>query len=163
MLWVELGKLRKAKNSKRKRVIYQSRVDSLKDKELHEKYQEALESEVDIFVEKLSNYRKSSTSNVESVRKALSEWEKVVCRVARDVIGKKRIVCADGRSVRWWDEELREMVIDRRACHKRVMEGNKEAWSEYCTKSKLLKQKIREKRRIQNESYMQSINESYKK
>ena len=83
------------------------------------------------------------------------------CRVARDVIGKKRIVC--GRSVRWWDEELREMVIDRRSCHKRVMEGNKEAWSEYCTKRKLLKEKIREKRRIQNESYMQSVNESYKK
>ena len=34
LLWVELGKVRKAKNSKRKRVIYQWRVDSLKDKEL---------------------------------------------------------------------------------------------------------------------------------
>ena len=88
----------------------------MKDKELREKYQEALESEVDIFVEKLSNYRKSSTSNVKSVRKALSEWEEVVSRVARsrDVIGKKCIVC--GYSVRWWDEELREMVIDRCAC-----------------------------------------------
>ena len=78
LLWVELGKVRKAKNSKRKRVLYQWRVDGLKDKELREKYQEALESEVDIFVKKLSNYRKSSTSNVESVRKALSEWEEVV-------------------------------------------------------------------------------------
>ena len=76
------------------------------------------------------------------------------------MIGEKRIVC--GCSVRWWDEELREMVIDRRACHKQVMEGNKEAWSEYCMKRKLLKEKIREKR-IKNESYMQSINESYKK
>ena len=54
-------------------------------------------------------------------------------------------------------------VIDRRACHKRVMEGNKEAWSECCTKRKLLKEKIREKRRILNDSYMQSINESYGK
>ena len=60
-------------------------------------------------LKKLSNDRKSSTSNVESVRKALSEWEKVVSRVARDVIGKKRIVC--GRSVRWWDEEMREMCM----------------------------------------------------
>ena len=91
----------------------------------------------------------------------MSEWEEIVSRVAREVICKKHIVC--GHSVRWWDEELREMVIDRRACHKRVMERNKEAWSEYCTKCKLLKEKIREKRRIQNESYMQSINESYKK
>ena len=79
------------------------------------------------------------------------------------MIGEKRIAC--GHSVRWWDEELREIVIDRRACHKRVMEGNKEAWSEYCMKCKLLKEKIREKRRILNESYMymQSINESYRK
>ena len=70
LLWrVELRKVRKAKNSKRKRVIYQWRVDSLKDKKLREKYQESLESEVDIFVKKLSNYRKSSTLNVESVRK----------------------------------------------------------------------------------------------
>ena len=70
-----------------------------------------------------------------------------------------------GRSVRWWEEELREIVTDRRACHKRVMEGNtEEAWSEYCMKRKLLKEKIREKRRILNESaYMQSINESYRK
>ena len=59
---------------------------------------------------------------------------KVVSRIARDVIGEKRIVC--GCSVRLWDEELREMVIDRRACHKRVMEGNKGAWSEYCMKRK---------------------------
>ena len=74
LLWVELGEVRKAKKSKRKRVIYRWRIYSLKGKELREKYQEALESEVDIFMEKLSNYRKSSTSNVESVRKALSEW-----------------------------------------------------------------------------------------
>ena len=52
------------------------------------------------------------------------------------------------RSVRWWDEELREIVIDRRACHKQVIEGNKEACSEYCMKCKLLKEKIREKRRM---------------
>ena len=32
LLWVELGKVRKAKSSKRKRVVYQWRVDSLKDK-----------------------------------------------------------------------------------------------------------------------------------
>ena len=50
-----------------------------------------------LFVEKVINCRKSSTSNVESVRKALSDWEKVVSRVMRDVIGKKCIV--SGRSV----------------------------------------------------------------
>ena len=43
------------------------------------------------------------------------------------------------------------------------MEGNKEAWSEYCIKCKLLKEKIREKRTILNEYCMQSSNESYRK
>ena len=87
-VWVELRKVRKAKKSEERELYISAwRVDSLKDKELREKYQEALElSEVDIFVEKLSSYRKSSTSNVENVRKALSEWKKVVSTVARDVI-----------------------------------------------------------------------------
>ena len=38
-----------------------------------------------------------------------------------------------------------------------MLEGNKEDWSKYCIKCKLLKQKIGEKRRVLNESYMQSI------
>ena len=93
----------------------------------------------------------------------MSEWEKELqcSRVAREVIGEKHIVC--GCFVRGWDEELREMVIGRYACLKQVLEGNKEAWSKYCMKHKLFKEKIREKRRIQNESYMQSINVSYRK
>ena len=45
-----------------------------------------------------------------------------------------------GCSVRWWDEELRELVIGRHACH--MSNGrNKETWSEYCMKCKLLNRK----------------------
>ena len=44
-----------------------------------------------------------------------------------------------------------------------MLEDNKEAWSEYCMKHKLLKENVREKRRILNEPYMQSINKSYRK
>ena len=46
----------------------------------------------------------------------------MVSWVARDVISEKHEVC--GCSIRWWDEELRKMVTDRRACHKGVMERN---------------------------------------
>ena len=41
LLWVELGKVKKPRCDRKKRVIYQWRVDALKDKELREKYQEA--------------------------------------------------------------------------------------------------------------------------
>ena len=90
---------------------------------------------------------------------ALSEWEKVVNRVAREIVGRKRIVC--GRSVSWWDDELRGMVRERRACHKRVLEGSVDAWNEYCEKHRALKSKIREKRKLLHDSYMKNINESY--
>ena len=118
--------------TKKNRVIYQWRVDALKDKELREKYQEALKLEVDLFTEKLHNYKMTCTSGIDTVKMALSEWEKVVNRVAREIVGRKRIVC--GHSVSWWDDELRGMVRERHACHKRVLEGSVDAWNEYCEK-----------------------------
>ena len=53
---------------------------------------------------------------------------------------RKRIVC--GRSVSWWDNKLRGMVRERRACHKRVLEGSADVWNEYCEKCRVLKSKI---------------------
>ena len=99
------------------------------------------------------------TSGIDTVKMALSEWEKVVNRVARRIIDRKRIVC--GRSVSWWDDELRGMVRERRACHKRVLEGSVDAWNDYCEKHRVLKSKIREKRKLLHDSYMKNINESY--
>ena len=71
---------------------------------------------------------------------ALSEWEKVVSRVAREIVGRKRIVC--GLSVSWWDNELRGMVRERCACYKKVLERSVDAWNEYCEKRRILKSKI---------------------
>ena len=34
---------------------------------------------------------------------------------------------------------------ERRACHKRVLEGSVDAWNKYCEKRRVLKSKIREK------------------
>ena len=97
------------------------------------------------------------TSGIDTVKMALSEWEKVVNRVARRIIDRKRIAC--GRSVSWWDDELRGMVRERHACHKRVLEGSVDAWNECCEKRRVLKSKIRDKRKLLHDSYMRSINE----
>ena len=59
----------------------------------------------------------------------------------------------------WWDDELRGMVRERRACHKRVLEGSEDALNEYCEKRRVLKGKIRDKRKLLHNSYMKNINE----
>ena len=99
--------------------------------------------------------------HIDTVKMALSEWVEVVNRVARKIVGRKRIVC--GRSVSWWDDELRGiyMMRERCACHKKVLEGSVDAWNEYCGKRRVLKSKIREKRKLLHDSYMKNINESY--
>ena len=50
---------------------------------------------------------------------------------------------------------------ERRACHKRVLEGSVDAWNKYCEKRRVLKSKIREKRKLLHDSNMKNINESY--
>ena len=42
------------------------------------------------------------------VNEVLSEWESIVNKVAKSVIGEKLIVC--GKSVNWWDEEIKDKI-----------------------------------------------------
>ena len=62
-----------------------------------------------------------------SVQEAVHEWEDIVNRVAKSVVGEKMIVC--GKSARWWDNEIEN---SRRKVYKRVVSGRKELWDEYC-------------------------------
>ena len=73
-----------------------------------------------------------------------SKWEKVVDKAATMSLGHKLIIC--GKSVGWWDEELRQLVKDRQACFAQglVQDSN---WSNYLRISKEFKLKIKEKRK----------------
>ena len=42
-----------------------------------------------------------------------------------------------------------------------MLEGSVDAWNEYCEKSRVIKNKIREKRKLLRDSYMRNVNESY--
>ena len=72
-----------------------------------------------------------------------SKWEKVVDKAASKALGRKLIIC--GRSVNWWDEELRQLVKDRRTCCAQSLVNNSK-WNDYLIIRKELKQKIREKK-----------------
>ena len=96
----------------------------------------------------------------ELVRRMASKWEKVVDKAASLTLGRKLIIC--GRSVRWWDEELRQMVRDRRDCSAKGLNKDNN-WNEYLRLRKELKQKIREKRKICREEFMANVNSNYRK
>ena len=75
------------------------------------------------------------------VQEVVHEWEDIVNRVAKSVVGEKKIVC--GKSARWWDNEI---INCRREVYKKVISGRKELWDDYCRLRKEIKEAVREKK-----------------
>ena len=104
---LELG--RTAKNSrKQKRTIRQWRLDKFGDDVVREKYYR-------------QPFQRELVRGNELVEGVLKEWESIVNRVARDTVGEKVIVCS--RSVRWWDDEIKAKIEQRRQLYKRMVRG----------------------------------------
>ena len=57
-----------------------------------------------------------------------SKQKKVVDKVALTTLVRKLIIC--GRSVSWCDEEIRQLVKDRKACFAQGLD-NDSNWSDY--------------------------------
>ena len=47
----------------------------------------------------------------------IAEWEKLVKEGATKVLGRKMIVCK--QAVKWWDQELRVAIDERREVHRK--------------------------------------------
>ena len=80
----------------------------------------------------------------ELVEGVLKEWENIVNRVARDTVGEKVIVC--GRSVRWWDDEIKAKIEQRRQLYKRMVRGQEGLWDEYNKLRREVKHLVMEKK-----------------
>ena len=76
----------------------------------------------------------------ESVNHKLEEGKKGY----DSVNGEKMIVCR--RSVRWWDNEIKEKISLRRELYKKVINGREDLWDEYCRLHKEVKELVREKK-----------------
>ena len=74
----------------------------------------------------------------------LREWESIVNRVAKREMGEKLIVC--GKSARWWDSEVKDKINSRRKLYKSMLDGNVDAWEDYCKLWKEVKDLIRKKK-----------------
>ena len=75
------------------------------------------------------------------VQEVVHEWEVIVNRVAKSVVGEKTIVC--GKSARWWDNDK---INRRREVYKKVVSDRKELWDEYCRLHKEVEEAVREKK-----------------
>ena len=160
LVWFELGRNFTKSRKKARRILYKWRIDRLQDKEIRDEYQVELGLQACDFFETLDDLNREKVVEEELVRRMASKWEKVVEKAALKALGRKLIVC--GRSVNWWDEELRQLVKDRRACFSRGI-GSDNNWKEYLIIRKELKQKIREKKKTCREELMAKVNSNYRK
>ena len=51
-----------------------------------------------------------------------------------------------GRAVRWWNDEIKAKVEQRRELYKRILRGEDELWEEYVRLRKEVKQLVTEKK-----------------
>ena len=160
LVWFELGRNFAKSRKKVKRILYKWRLDRLQDKEIRSEYQVELGLQACDFFQTLDDLYREKIGEEELVRRMASKWEKVVDKAASKALGRKLIIC--GRSVNWWDEELRQLVKDRRACFSQGI-SNDSNWKEYLLIRKELKEKIREKRKICREEFMANVNNNYRK
>ena len=138
---MEIGRVTK-RGKKVKRVLRRWRLERFDDVKVKVTYQKALQDEVLGFTEKVESGMKGKSL----VQEVVHEWEDIVNRVAKSVVGEKTIVC--GKSARWWDNEINDKVNSRREVYKKVISGRKELWDEYCRLHKEVKEAVREKKSL---------------
>ena len=64
----------------------------------------------------------------ELVSGVLEDWESIVNRAAKAEVQEKVVVC--GRAARWWDDEIKAKIEQRRELYKRILRGEDELWEE---------------------------------
>ena len=105
-----------------KRVLRIWRLERFDDVKVTVSYQKALQAEVLGFTEMKGDLL---------FQEVVHEWEDIINRVAKSVVGEKTIVC--GKSARWWDNDK---ISHRRKVYKKVVSGRKELWDDYVSKSR---------------------------
>ena len=112
LVWMEIGRVTK-RGKKVKCVLRRWRLERFDDVKV---YQKALQDEVLGFMESVSQKVESGMKGEPLVQEVVHEWEDIVNRVAKSVVGEKTIVC--GKSARWWDNDK---INRRREVYKTVL------------------------------------------
>ena len=139
-VWMEIGRVTD-RGKKVKGVLRRWHLERFLDVKVRVTYQKALQAEVLGFLESVSQKVESGMKGEPLVQGVVHEWEDIVNRIGKSVVGEKTIVC--GKSARWWDNDK---INRRREVYKKVVSGRKELWDEYCRLRKEVKEAVREKK-----------------
>ena len=83
-----------------------------------------MEAEVEAFSESIRERVSEGMRGSGLVKTAVEKWEQVVKKVASAEVGEKVIVC--GRAVRWWDDEIKQKIEERREVYRKILRGQGE-------------------------------------
>ena len=120
-----------------------------------------MRAEVESFSDSIREKVVQGMKGRELVSEVLEDWESIVNRVAKAEVGEKVVVC--GRAARWWDDEIKAKIEQRRKLYKRILRGEDELWEEYVRLRKEVKQLVTEKNlQIRNE-VVDKANSDYEK
>ena len=92
LVWMEIGRVTK-RGEKVKRVLRRWRLERFDDVKVRVTYQKALQAEVLGFTESISQKVESGMKGEPLVQEVVHEWEDIVNRVTKSVVGEKTIVC----------------------------------------------------------------------
>ena len=106
-----------------------------------------MRAEVESFSDSIREKVVQGMRGRELVSEVLEDWESIVNRVAKAEVGEKVVVC--GRVARWWDDEIKARIEQRRELYKRILRGEDGLWEEYVRLQKEIKQLVTEKQ-LQN-------------
>ena len=143
LVWLELGRVAKSCR-KQKRTIRKWRLDRFAEDGVKGKYCQALRAEVESFSDSIQEKVVQGMRGRELVSEVLEDWESIVNRVAKAEVEEKVVVC--GRAARWWDDEIKAKIEQRRELYKRILRGEDGLWEEYVRLRKEVKQLVTEKK-----------------
>ena len=87
-----------------------------------------MKSDVESFSESIREKVSEGISGSGLVSAVVEEWEQVVKTVAKAEVGENVVVC--GRAVRWWHDEIKQKIEQRRNAYKKTLEGQDNLWEE---------------------------------
>ncbi|CAB1112777.1 unnamed protein product [Ectocarpus sp. CCAP 1310/34] len=136
LIWANIDRSRKIK-SKKQRKVFRWKVERLGDDGTRDEFQKGLAGSVESFRKLLRSVEDGQVDVQTAGDRVIEGWESIVNATAERIVGRKVVRC--GVSVKWWDDELKEEIGERRDVFKQYLsEASEESWEKYRAKRKQL-------------------------
>ncbi|CAB1110306.1 unnamed protein product [Ectocarpus sp. CCAP 1310/34] len=156
LIWANIDRSRKIK-SKKQRKVFRWKVERLGDDGTRDEFQKGLAGSVESFRKLLRSVEDGQVDVQTAGDRVIEGWESIVNATAERVVGRKVVRC--GVSVKWWDDELKEEIGERREVFKQYLrKASEESWETYRAKRKQVKGLVKKKKKCIWDEVVQKAN-----